>query len=82
VEHGGVTILAPLNLPSELASHGSLLYSRNLAAFLLAFIKEGAFALDLSDDILREATITHDGKVTHGPTAKALEKSEKEGAAR
>ena len=82
VEHGGVTILAPLNLPSELASHGSLLYSRNLAAFLLAFIKEGAFALDLSDDILREATITHDGKVTHGPTAKALEKSEKEGAPR
>ena len=85
VEHGGVTILAPLNLPSELASHGSLLYSRNLAAFLLAFIKEGAFALDLSDDILREATITHDGKVNHGPTAKALEKSEaseKEGAPR
>ena len=85
VEHGGVTILAPLNLPSELASHGSLLYSRNLAAFLLAFVKEGAFSLDLTDDILREATITHDGKVNHGPTAKALEKSEaseKEGAPR
>ncbi len=85
VDHGGVKILAPLNLPSELAFHGSLLYSRNLAAFLLAFVKEGAFRLDLSDDILREATITHDGRVIHGPTAKALETAatpEREGTPR
>ena len=74
VEHNGVRILAPLNLPSEVAFHGSLLYSRNLTAFVLAFWKGGAFALDLSDDILKEATITHDGKVIHIPTARALEK--------
>jgi NAD(P) transhydrogenase subunit alpha len=74
VEHNGVKILAPLNLPSEVAFHGSLLYSRNLTAFVLAFWKNGAFALDLSDDILKEATITHDGKVIHIPTAQALEK--------
>jgi NAD(P) transhydrogenase subunit alpha len=69
-----VKILAPLNLPSEVAFHGSLLYSRNLTAFVLAFWKNGAFALDLSDDILKEATITHDGKVIHLPTRQALEK--------
>jgi NAD(P) transhydrogenase subunit alpha len=74
VEHNGVRILAPLNLPSEVAFHGSLLYSRNLTAFVLAFWKGGAFALDLSDDILKEATITHDGNVIHIPTAQALEK--------
>ncbi|HEX5854690.1 MAG TPA: Re/Si-specific NAD(P)(+) transhydrogenase subunit alpha [Thermoanaerobaculia bacterium] len=74
VEHNGVKILAPLNLPSEVAFHGSLLYSRNLTAFVMAFWKDGAFALDLSDDILKEATITHDGKVIHIPTAQALEK--------
>ena len=76
VEHKGVRILAPLNLPSEVAFHASLLYSRNLTAFVLAFWKNGAFQLDLADDILKDATITHDGKVIHGPTAKALEKSE------
>ena len=65
VDHNGVRILAPLNLPSEVAFHGSLLYSRNLTAFVLAFWKGGVFALDLSDDILKEATITHDGKVIH-----------------
>lgn len=80
VEHNGVRILAPLNLPSEVAFHGSLLYSRNLTAFVLAFVKSGAFTLDLSDDILKEATITHDGQVIHVPTAKAIEKAAKEGA--
>ncbi|MGA9752757.1 MAG: Re/Si-specific NAD(P)(+) transhydrogenase subunit alpha [Acidobacteriota bacterium] len=74
VEIGGVRILAPLNLPSEVAFHGSLLYSRNLTAFITAFWKDGAFKLDLEDDILREATITHDGKVIHGATAQALSK--------
>ncbi len=78
VEHGGVKILGPLNLPSEVAVHGSLLFSRNATAFLLAFLKDGEFQLDLSDDILKEATVTHGGKVLHGPTLQALEK---EGAA-
>src|ERR1019366_2544955 len=41
VAHNGVRILAPLNLPSEVAFHGSLLYSRNLTAFVLAFWKGG-----------------------------------------
>jgi NAD(P) transhydrogenase subunit alpha len=82
VMHKGVRILAPLNLPSEVAFHASLLYSRNLTAFVLAFWKNGAFQLDLSDDILKDATVTHDGRVIHGPTAKALEKAEKEGAGR
>ncbi|MGE5344464.1 MAG: Re/Si-specific NAD(P)(+) transhydrogenase subunit alpha [Acidithiobacillales bacterium] len=82
VMHKGVRILAPLNLPSEVAFHASLLYSRNLTAFVLAFWKNGAFQLDLSDDILKDATVTHDGRVIHGPTARALEKAEKEGAGR
>jgi NAD(P) transhydrogenase subunit alpha len=60
---GGVTIFGPANLPSEMPWHASTLYSRNLAAFILAFWKDGAFDLDLEDEILRAATITHDGKV-------------------
>jgi NAD(P) transhydrogenase subunit alpha len=73
VLHAGVTILGPLNLPSEMPFHGSLLYSRNLAAFVLAFWKDGAFQLDLTDELLKAATITHAGQVLHAPTVKALE---------
>jgi H+-translocating NAD(P) transhydrogenase subunit alpha len=72
VKHG-VTIAAPTNLPSEMAVHGSLLYSRNLTAFVLAFWKDGAFKLDMNDDILKGAAITHDGAVVHAPAVKALE---------
>ncbi len=73
VRHG-VKICAPLNLPSDLALHGSLLYSRNLTAFLLAFWneKDRQFNLDLADDIIKGALVTHDGNVVHGPTRDAL----------
>src|SRR4051794_25327834 len=71
----GVTILAPLNLPATVPYHASLLFSRNLTAFILAFTKDQAFVLDLSDDIQQGALITHDGAVTHARTKDALQKA-------
>jgi NAD(P) transhydrogenase subunit alpha len=72
VKHG-VTIAAPLNLPSEMPLHGSTLFSRNLTTFVLEFWKDGQFNLDLEDEIIAGALITHDGAVVHEPTKKALE---------
>jgi NAD(P) transhydrogenase subunit alpha len=74
VEKGGVTILAPLNLPASLPLHASLLFSRNLTAFLLAFTKDKAFQVDLNDDIQQGALITHAGEVRHARTREALAK--------
>src|SRR5215475_13614535 len=74
VDIGGVTILAPLNLPATMPFHASLLFSRNLTAFILAFTKDQAFQLDLSDDIQQGALITHGGEVTHARTREALNK--------
>ncbi len=74
VEVGGVTIMAPLNLPASLPLHASLLFSRNLTAFLLAFTKDKAFQLDLNDDIQQGALITHAGEVRHARTREALAK--------
>ena len=68
----GVTILAPLNLAASVPTHASLLFSRNLTAFMLAFSKEGAFNLDLNDDIQQGALITHNGEITHARTRDAL----------
>jgi NAD(P) transhydrogenase subunit alpha len=70
----GITILAPLNLPATMPLHGSLLFSRNLTAFVQAFTKDKAFQLDLGDDIQRGAVITHDGAVKHAKTQDALQK--------
>jgi NAD(P) transhydrogenase subunit alpha len=71
----GVTILAPLNLAATLPAHASLLFSRNLTAFLQAFTRDGQFQLDLTDDIQQGAVITHDGEVRHARTADALRKA-------
>jgi NAD(P) transhydrogenase subunit alpha len=70
----GVTIMAPLNLPASMPLHASLLFSRNLTAFLQAFTKDGAFQLDLADDIQQGALITHAGEVRHARTREALAK--------
>jgi NAD(P) transhydrogenase subunit alpha len=70
----GVTILAPLNLAASLPLHASLLFSRNLTAFVLAFTKDRDFRLDFNDDIQQGALITHDGEVRHTRTRDALQK--------
>jgi NAD(P) transhydrogenase subunit alpha len=75
VEVNGVTILAPLNLPATMPLHASLLFSRNLTAFVQAFTKDKAFQLDLSDDIQQGAVITHEGNVKHQRTQDALQKA-------
>jgi proton-translocating NAD(P)+ transhydrogenase subunit alpha len=69
-----VTILAPLNLPATMPRHASLLFSRNLTAFVEAFTSDKAFHLDLNDDIQKGALITHGGEVTHPRTRDALQK--------
>jgi NAD(P) transhydrogenase subunit alpha len=73
VRIGGVTILAPLNLPATMPFHASLLFSRNLTAFVLAFTRDGALHLDFGDDIQQGALITHDGEVKHPRTRDALD---------
>ncbi len=65
----GVTICGPENPPSEVPWHGSTLYSRNLTAFVLAFWKDGAFALDLEDEIIKGCLVTHAGEVRAGKGA-------------
>jgi NAD(P) transhydrogenase subunit alpha len=74
VHVGGVTIVAPLNLPATMPFHASLLFSRNLTAFVQAFTKDKTFQLDFSDDIQQGALITHDGEVSHARTRDALQK--------
>jgi NAD(P) transhydrogenase subunit alpha len=74
VRVNGVTILAPVNVPSTMPFHASLLFSRNLTAFVLAFTKDGAFHFDLSDDIQRGALITHGGEVSNDRVRDALQK--------
>ena len=71
---GTVPILAPLHLPSTMPLHASLLFSRNLTAFIQAFTKDNAFRVDLTDDIQQASVITHEGAVKNQRTQDALQK--------
>ncbi|NJD09692.1 MAG: Re/Si-specific NAD(P)(+) transhydrogenase subunit alpha [Gemmatimonadetes bacterium] len=73
VTEGGVTIVAPLNLAASVPTHASLLFSRNLTAFITAFTKEKSFALDLADEIQAGALIAHGGEIRHQRTRDALQ---------
>lgn len=66
----GVVIDGPLNLASTLAFHASQLYAKNLKSLLGLILKEGALTFDFEDEILKQATLTHDGEIT-SPLLKA-----------
>ncbi|HLY76758.1 MAG TPA: NAD(P) transhydrogenase subunit alpha [Thermoplasmata archaeon] len=73
VRIGEVTIVGPLNLPSETAYHSSQMYSKNLQAFLgLLLTPEGALVTDYSDEILAASLLVAGGTVRHRPTADLL----------
>jgi len=63
VIHNGVAILGPLNVASTLPYHASQMYARNISSFLLHAVKEGALALDFTDEIIRDTCVTHAGEV-------------------
>jgi proton-translocating NAD(P)+ transhydrogenase subunit alpha len=77
VRAGGVTIIAPVNLPATMPFHASLLFSRNLTAFVQAFTKDQAFQLDFGDDIQQGAVITHGGEIVHARTRDAAAEDER-----
>ena len=60
-----VTVIAPLNLPSELAFHASQMYARNVTALLELLAPKGALTIDMEDEIVRGACVVHGGDVLY-----------------
>jgi NAD(P) transhydrogenase subunit alpha len=61
-----VTILGPINIPTEIPYHASQMYSKNITTFLLHLLdKEGNFQLDPEDEITAGTLVAKDGKVVH-----------------
>jgi len=64
IEHG-VTIIGYINVASTVPYHASLMYAKNLTAFLLHLGKEGKLQLDLEDEITRETLLTQGGEIVN-----------------
>ena len=72
VERDGVTIIGPASAPSNLAFHASQAFSRNIEKLLLHMTRDGAWNLDMDDEIIRGSIITKDGDVVNARVKEAL----------
>ena len=73
VKQHGVTVLGPLNVPSQMPLHASQMYSRNISSMLMLMVKDGELRPDFDDAVVQGACITRDGAVVHAWTKAMLE---------
>lgn len=69
VTDNGVTIVGYTDFPSRMATQASSLYSNNIRHMLtdLTPKKDGVIVHNMEDDVIRGATVAHDGAVTWPP---------------
>ncbi len=64
VVENGVKIIAPLHLPSEMATHASQLYAKNVENLLKLLVsEEGTLNIDFDDEVVAGACLTHEGEI-------------------
>ncbi len=81
IEHDYVSIVGPVNLPSQMPIHASQLYSRNMKSFVDHIVedvsedsdeKDLQLDLDFEDEIIDSMCIAHDGEIRHDNIREAL----------
>lgn len=84
IDHEGILILGPVNIPSSIPQHASQMYSRNMINFIqsvLPLSKEAEStepttktinSINLEDEIVRATLLTHQGKIVHAQVREIL----------
>jgi len=72
IQHGEVTIFAPLNVAASIPVHASQLYSRNMMQFLKLLLAKGQLNLDMNDEIIKGACVAHNGEIVNPRVASTL----------
>ena len=69
VTPNGVTIVGYTDFPSRMATQASTLYATNIRHMMtdLTPEKDGQINHDMEDDVIRGATVTHEGEITFPP---------------
>jgi proton-translocating NAD(P)+ transhydrogenase subunit alpha len=62
VKHG-VTLMGAVNLAGTVPYHASMMYARNITAFLTHLVKDQKVNLNLEDEIVRETLLTRGGEI-------------------
>src|SRR5712691_2217238 len=72
VVENGVSVVGCVNLSATVPFHASQMFSRNATAFLLSLVKDGRWAINRDDEIVRGTLVTVDGQVVHPKVREAL----------
>ncbi|MBT7908320.1 MAG: Re/Si-specific NAD(P)(+) transhydrogenase subunit alpha [Marinovum sp.] len=69
ISKNGVTVIGYTDFPSRMAAQSSTLYATNIRHIMtdLTPEKDGKVVHDMEDDVIRGATVTHEGDVTFPP---------------
>jgi len=73
VEHGGVVIECPFNVPALLPVHASEQYARNLLNFVTPLVAAGELALDWDDEVVAGSVLTRDGRIANDAVRERIE---------
>ncbi|MHC4180010.1 MAG: NAD(P) transhydrogenase subunit alpha [Planctomycetota bacterium] len=71
VRHG-VLVCGVLNIPGSVPVDASWLYANNVLEYVKNLFKNGLDTADLDDEIVRHSLVTHQGKIVHQGTLKAM----------
>ncbi len=72
VDVGGVAIYGPTDLPSRVATDSSRMYARNLQEIANRMRTDAGITIDLDDDVIGPATITHEGAIVNPRTRSVM----------
>ena len=73
VTDNGITIIGAGNLPATMPTAASAAYARNISALLGHIVRDGALAIDPSDEIQAGVVVSHAGKVVNPAVAEILD---------
>jgi NAD(P) transhydrogenase subunit alpha len=73
----GVTVIGTLNLPSQMATHASQMFARNIEKLLGHVVKDGVLKLDMKDEITAGLVITRGGEIVSAKAAELAAAKEK-----
>lgn len=74
VDHNGVSIVGPVNVPAMLPIHASAMYAKNMFNFFSLFKAEGdRLIIDWDDEIIKGCVLTHEGRITNDMIRKLVE---------
>ena len=65
VNHNGVLVLGPTDLPSTVSRHASQMFSNNVTTLLKHLCEDGQFKFDMDDEITQDVVVAKDGEVRH-----------------